>query len=59
MAMWRIDVNVVLTMSEHNKRAHYIARIMRNRFETYRKAFAYYMSMSMMLNYCKESLGGC
>lgn len=48
----------VMTLSEHNKRAHYWARkywIINNRKE-YRKYFAECMRKSMMCNYCLESM---
>lgn len=55
---WFEDVTKVLTMSEHNKRAHSLARkewILSGR-NNYRKYFAKYMRMSMSMNYCLESL---
>lgn len=48
----------VLTMSEHNKRAHFIARelwILDGK-KNYRKHFADAMRRSMLINYCYESL---
>lgn len=48
----------VLTMSEHNKRAHMMARklwILDGR-KNYRKHFGKCMQDSMLLNYCYESL---
>lgn len=65
--LWWTDVNEVLTLSEHNRRAHYRARINWRcaqdkekregiKAKPYRWYFARAMSISMLYNYCFESM---